>query len=571
MATEIRLIDEQQQHAAPSRFARLFARFESWLERVVDRINPILVKECRQALKSRQFTITFSLVLGCCWLWSIYGVMAIGPEVHLGAAGMRMYFGYFGIMAFPLLVVVPYGAFRSLADERDDRTFDLLSITALSPRQIVAGKLGSAVMQMLVYLSAITPCLGFTYLLRGIEAPTILITVVYMFFGSLGLSMVGLLAATIARERHWQTLWAAAVVLGLAGLFFLVVGLVTETLSRDRIAYESSTFWIANVYLALAYASYFALCYLAAGAQLTFPSENRSTALRIVMLVQQLLLTFGIVWAIARRSSETGGLYIDGTNGGLIEAYLVILSLHWYAMGVLLNGEMPRLSNRAKRRLPQSFLGRVFFTWFNPGPASGYLFALTNLGIGISLLIGGLVVWQSARGPLGATAIGRPGVMTMTVPPSAIFAEPVIRVTLLAFGYVALYLGLGRLVLSLLRRLLPSGIVISVIVQGLLWLVFNITPVLMDEIAGRRRYEYDLWYVFSPPATFSEIARRGLGSTSDKIILIVLGAALAVFIANLRGIAAELRQVRTEAPQRVIEEEELLHPKPAVVPMNPFE
>ena len=38
---------------------------------------------------------------------------------------------YYAILAFPLAVVVPYAAFRSLAAEREDNTYDLLSITTL--------------------------------------------------------------------------------------------------------------------------------------------------------------------------------------------------------------------------------------------------------------------------------------------------------------------------------------------------------------------------------------------------------------------------------------------------------
>ena len=38
-------------------------RLESLLDRVGDRLNPILVKEARQAMKSRQFIVTFALLL----------------------------------------------------------------------------------------------------------------------------------------------------------------------------------------------------------------------------------------------------------------------------------------------------------------------------------------------------------------------------------------------------------------------------------------------------------------------------------------------------------------------------
>ena len=56
----------------------------------------------------------------------------------------------------------------------------------------------------------------------------------------------------------------------------------------------------------------------------------------------------------------------------LLYIFLCLAGVHWYAMGCFMTGEAPQLSQRVKRRLPQSFLGRTFFTWFNPGPGTGY-------------------------------------------------------------------------------------------------------------------------------------------------------------------------------------------------------
>src|SRR5204863_1400529 len=116
-------------------------------------------------------------------------------------------------------VVVPYSAFRSLAAEREDNTYDLLSITTLRPWQIVSGKLGSAIVQMGVYFSAITPCLAFTYLLRGIDLPTIAVLLTYLFFCSLGLSMVGILLATSTKRRFAHVFVSVAFVGAVIWLF----------------------------------------------------------------------------------------------------------------------------------------------------------------------------------------------------------------------------------------------------------------------------------------------------------------------------------------------------------------
>ncbi|MEM9659169.1 MAG: hypothetical protein AAF961_12480 [Planctomycetota bacterium] len=79
---------------------------------MADRANPILVKETRQALKSRQFVVTFLVVLIACWVVTIGGVALIGPQIYYAASGPDMLVAYFCILAFPLAVVVPSQGMR---------------------------------------------------------------------------------------------------------------------------------------------------------------------------------------------------------------------------------------------------------------------------------------------------------------------------------------------------------------------------------------------------------------------------------------------------------------------------
>ena len=46
-----------------------------------------------------------------------------------------------GCLAFLGLVVVPLGAFSALRNERLEQTLELITLTALSPRRVVIGKL----------------------------------------------------------------------------------------------------------------------------------------------------------------------------------------------------------------------------------------------------------------------------------------------------------------------------------------------------------------------------------------------------------------------------------------------
>jgi hypothetical protein len=290
------------------------------------------------------------------------------------------------------------------------------------------------------------------------------------------------------------------------------------------------------------------------------------------MLVQQLLLTFSCFWIVTSELSSGNREYRLVEE--FILAFLAMVSVHWYFMGTLMNGEMPRLSNRAKRRLPQSLLGRAFLTWFNPGSASGYVFAILNLTAAMWMLAISLAVWQTSQNamqlstPMPRTAFGPSGFTpTMGVPRWRELAY----VCALTFGYVVFYLGLGRLSIALLRRVATVGLFLAVLIQFLIFMIGTFAPPVIDQIAGNRFNEYRFWHIPSIGATMETVNRQTVGSGVEVVVIVVLFGALGVFCLNLPGIMAEVRQVRAKAPQRVIEEEEALHPKPVVVAVNPFE
>ena len=92
----------------------------------------------------------------------------------------------------------------------------MLSITTLKPRQIVWGKLLSAMVQIFIYYSAITPFMAFAILLKGIDVPTIAVVLAASLFWSLALSMIALTVSTFGSQRYWQVFLTLAVLGGLA-------------------------------------------------------------------------------------------------------------------------------------------------------------------------------------------------------------------------------------------------------------------------------------------------------------------------------------------------------------------
>src|SRR6056297_2374663 len=179
--------------------ARLLERLDRFCARSGDLINPILVKETRQSLKSRQFVVTFSLILFAALAWTIAGSLSLMPGIYTRPSAPRMMIGYYLVLALPMLLVVPLAAYRSLEAEIDDGTLELLSITALSPWQIVLGKLASASLQMMLYLVALFPCMAYAYTLRGVDLPALALMMAILVTAAMTLTVIALSFAPLAR------------------------------------------------------------------------------------------------------------------------------------------------------------------------------------------------------------------------------------------------------------------------------------------------------------------------------------------------------------------------------------
>lgn len=526
-----------------------------WFDRAAtainQRLNPILVKESRQALKSKQFSVTFTLVLAAAWGWTMLGVAIVGPSIFYGSSGLFLFGGYFLILAFALLVVVPFSAFWSLGTERSDGTYELLSVTTLTPRHVITGKLSSSMLQMLVYYSALAPCLAFTYLLRGIDLPLIAMVLFYAFHASLGLSAIGLLVATATSERHWQVVLSVFMVAALLVVFFFAMLFgVNIAEFTGMAAVDEPLFWIINLAVLSVFWGYFALVVQAASSQLDFPSNNRSTKLRYVMLFQQLLF---LGWM-------TYGIYLSSERFFFV-LLLTFSGVHWAVMGTFMVGETGELSLRVRRQLPQSFLGRAFLTWFNPGSGAGYIFTLGSYLALVVMTVIAETIWREYPGSSYAQSL----VSWMKDFNPLMFG-------LTMFFYLAIYLGLTRLIMLLLRRAGYGTMFMSLLVNILLILLGCGIPLSIHLMEPYWRSDYTLLEVSNPFWTLAEMSGANLPFQVQLMVLTLLAApAGLIVLLNLPTIAREVQQVRAAKPRRVVEDDRAKQPVAAPERKNPWD
>lgn len=531
-------------------------RIEAFLLSSVEHLNPILIKEARQSLKSRQFVVTFLLTLLACWIASFAVIGIVGMEVFYVASGDQMLTWYCCILSFPLFIVVPYSAYRSITSEQEDNTYDLLSITSLTSRQIVTGKLGSALVQMLVYLSAVSPCIAFTFLLRGVDLLQVAFILVAYFHVSLGASMIALMIGTAAKVRYTQALTSVLVVLGLFGIFMGGIFITIEFIAESDQMIRDSDFWIGMAALFTLYVTTFVLLHSAAAAQIAFSSENRSTRLRWCMLLQTLCFLGWIVGILSVGWRPDRWRFV----GDAVSIVSLFAAGYWYFMGTLLTSEWPHLSRRVQRSLPQSCAGQVFLTWLNPGPGTGFMYAIASL---TTVVLGGMLAMLYFYDPRFPGAV--PGL-----------TNDALYIAGFAWCYVVIFLGLGSLMISLLRRYffisMTAGFLIHVI---LVLMACGIPQVitLSTNYYGRGD-TYSLLQSSNPFWTLIEASEgRGFSFSPEASILVYVLPAVAAIILLLcfRIVAADLRHGRRSLPERVAEDEAELRPQEEVKPSSPWD
>ncbi len=489
------------------------------IERGSDWLNPILVKETRQALKSRQFVATFLLMLMAAWMISVFGILLAGEGAEYRPLGGGFFFSYYVVLAVAVFLIVPFGAFRSLLAERDLHAWEVLSITTLRPRQIVAGKLLSSVVQIFIYYSAITPFMAFAKLLKGIDVPTIAFVLVASLGWSIVLSMVALTISTLGSQRFWQVFLTLAVLGGL--LFSLIVTLQAVggmMAFGGGFEFEAPEFWWATAIVASMVIGYCLLLLQVAIAQLTFDADNRTTGVR---LAASGVFWMSMLWAFV--GTSLGGSWRPFSTPADISRFIalfsVVMSLHWIVVGLFTVTESDVLSRRVRRSLSRLGPFRLLLAPFLPGGARGYLYLLIHLAALYAFIAGVLTLHGG-------------------------YDEKIMYFVSGLLCYVVVYMGLGSAAGRWLRLVSqdfrPAHARVTTVLALALGAIFPYLLLFFDRYRNGGDMHPFLW--LTDP--FSTLIRLSQGNSNSPLIMLVLAiAALVVVAINLRGIFAGVAEV----------------------------
>lgn len=238
-----------------------------------DWIGPILVKELRQGLRTRVFTIAFVALQTILLLFMFAGMWEHSDDDFVTGA-------FWTLLFLVLVVITPLRGLNMLSSEVSQNTLDLLSLTRLTAFRICLGKWAALFTQSLLFAIAALPYVVLRYFSGGVDLLLELQLVAGALTGSAVLCAVSITASSltsVVSRNILLLILAMFVAMGGGPLWF---GL---SFSRGGSPSGLGSAWIWSIALFLA--SYLTFFFISAAAsRIGSAAENYSTARRLVSL-----------------------------------------------------------------------------------------------------------------------------------------------------------------------------------------------------------------------------------------------------------------------------------------------
>jgi hypothetical protein len=485
----------------------LTATLQDWL----DKLNPIMIKESRQAINGRLFFWGFlSLIL----IGTIVTVVSsldawLGNTININGADIFLYF--YGPVVLIGFFITPMTAYKQLSEDMNGKTFELIAITAMTPGQIVRGKFLSSFSQTGIYAAAVFPFLAFSYFLRGIDMLSILFFLVLLILGTAFATIMAICSAAMIKRRGGRNVSNGVLALALLSGVGGMIGLTAELLQWNSLSWYFEHFWdyetllVTGAFLFML-STFGALFYTVAVAQLSFESANRSTGPRLVLAIQWLGYTAIMV-----------AVYLENHYSPEVMLFyaLSIFSV-WFLVGLVSSTEEEVMSRRVFASFPQQpgpkrFLANMFF----PGGARGFRFFVIFYALTLGVTLGTVYLEPPSRG----------------LATHSDMISPYVGTVFCAFCYGILYIGIPLAFFRLVLRkahVRPMAIRVSII--GAL-VLGTFTTFLIQGFADYRTEDTFLFQLLMIPNPFLTIYEwmemtwryqtEGYGWASMKLVILL--------------------------------------------------
>ena len=271
------------------------------------RINPVTLKELRQLVRSRliiwgmvALPIVLILATGTVLLSEMHDI-SIQEAMYGKGLGEEPLIAVSIITSVVTCVLIPLFTSITTAIETSKTDLGLEFTTALTPGQIVSGKITAAAVIFAIAVAIAMPFFVLSYLMRGIDLSITVLIPVLLFVSSVSLTAIGLVPACSRRHSIAMKVISLVVLYIFLPFFF---SSITAAIGIGRGVRGGGDFAASSLFVCygLLSAIIVALCRAHAAAMLAPPHTDYLRPLRITQLVVigvSALLVFGPPWCAA--------------------------------------------------------------------------------------------------------------------------------------------------------------------------------------------------------------------------------------------------------------------------------
>lgn len=176
-------------------------------------LNPVFLKEMRQAVRGQMVVGMFLTALAA--MFGLAAWMLLTMDAGRNGFGAKFFATLVGTLTFLTGVCISmWGGGLMLGERHGKEGIDLLYYTPMSAEEIIEGKFLSNLTLAAVFFAAGAPFLAITPLLRGVDAPTVIMVTGLLYCTVVLISQASLVLASLPVNPVWKG------VLGLVACLF---------------------------------------------------------------------------------------------------------------------------------------------------------------------------------------------------------------------------------------------------------------------------------------------------------------------------------------------------------------
>lgn len=331
------------------------------INRIDDLINPIVVKEIRQAFNSRMVisVITFVLLMEM----AVYFMFMIVNDDGINGQGMAFFVTIILVLGAACVFGVGFSACNRMVQECQVDAIDLVYATVLSPYKIVSGKFFSALITEVLLFSLCLPFMCVSYYLRGVDLPKILGLTYFLFIFSLPMLMGMLLLGALPLGKFIRGVILLGLIMG--GLFLSAGIFEIERRGFSDFLNWSFLFWATVITLTMTVGIYLVTVVLIAPIV-----TNRAMPLRIYATASWFVYG-AIAWIMAMTKSTQKSL----------NAWAILFFIAFSIFAAIAICERDEQSRRVLRNIPKTRFKRILFMLFSSGSVNELLYVTVMTGL----------------------------------------------------------------------------------------------------------------------------------------------------------------------------------------------